>query len=417
MTAGKSESWGANNTGDKPARSVSFSQAGVFGRMVLNALTKLEYGCLNVTLPDGSRRVFGHADGQGPCGTVTLKRRRALRRFALGGDLGLAASYIDGDWTSPDLTAVFDVAIANENSPMVWSAGTMFSRAVNRIKHLSRANTRWGSRRNIAYHYDLGNAFYSKWLDPTMTYSSAYYADPAMSLEQAQVAKYDRILELGEIGPGHKVLEVGSGWGGFACHAAGRGSEVHGITVSREQLAHSEERAGRSNAAVAPRFSFLDYRDTQGSYDRIVSIEMLEAVGERNWPDYFAMLRDRLKPGGIAVVQVITIDDGRFAAYRKGADFIQRYIFPGGVLLSPSVMRRLSGAAGLVQDETEFFRLSYARTLAEWNRRFQKAWPDVADLGFDMPFKRMWEYYLSYCEAGFKAGNIDVGLFKIRRPA
>ena len=192
---------------------------------------------------------------------------------------------------------------------------------------------------------------------------------------------------------------------------------MHGITVSREQLAHSEERAGRSNAAVAPRFSFLDYRDTQGSYDRIVSIEMLEAVGERNWPDYFAMLRDRLKPGGIAVVQVITIDDGRFAAYRKGADFIQRYIFPGGVLLSPSVMRRLSGAAGLVQDETEFFRLSYARTLAEWNRRFQKAWPDVADLGFDMPFKRMWEYYLSYCEAGFKAGNIDVGLFKIRRPA
>ncbi len=417
MTAEKSERWGAENNTGVPARGAGFGSAGLFGRMVLNALTKLEFGCLTLTLPDGSQHAFGHADGTGPYASIAVKRRRAFRRFALGGDLGLAASYIDGDWTSPDLTAVFDVAIANENSPMIWSTGTFFSRAVNRVKHLSRANTRRGSRRNIAYHYDLGNAFYSKWLDPTMTYSSAYYADPSMSLEQAQVAKYDRILELGEIGPGHRVLEVGSGWGGFACHAAARGAEVHGITVSREQLAHSKEKAGTSNAAVPPRFSFVDYRDVQGTYDRIVSIEMLEAVGERNWPDYFAMLRDRLNPGGIATVQVITIDDERFAAYRKGADFIQRYIFPGGVLLSPQIMRRLSDAAGLVQEETEFFRLSYARTLAEWNKRFQNAWPDVAELGFDLPFKRMWEYYLSYCEAGFKAGNIDVGLFKIRRPA
>ena len=417
MTAGNSERWGAANNTDTSGHEAGFGPAGLFGRVVLKALTRLEYGCLTVTLPDGSRHAFGHADGRDPCASMTLRRLRAFRRFALGGDLGLAASYIDGDWTSPDLTAVFDVAIANENSPMIWSAGTAFSRAVNRVKHLSRANTRRGSRRNIAYHYDLGNAFYSTWLDPTMTYSSAYYTDPAMSLEQAQVAKYDRILELGEIGPGHTVLEVGSGWGGFACHAAARGAEVHGITVSREQLVHSEDRAGRSNAAVPPRFSFEDYRDVQGTYDRIVSIEMLEAVGERNWPDYFAMLRNRLKPGGVATVQVITIDDTRFAAYRKGTDFIQRYIFPGGVLLSPQIMRRLSETAGLVQEETEFFRLSYARTLAEWNRRFQNAWPEIAELGFDMPFKRMWEYYLSYCEAGFKAGNVDVGLFKIRRPA
>lgn len=417
MTAEKSERWGAEDNTGMPADSAGFGSAGLFGRLVLNALTRLEYGCLTITLPDGSRHAFGHADGTGPYASMAVKHRRAFRRFALGGDLGLAASYIDGDWTSPDLTAVFSVAIANENSPMIWSAGTLLNRAINRVKHLSRTNTRRGSRRNIAYHYDLGNAFYSKWLDPTMTYSSAYYADPSMSLEQAQIAKYDRILELGEIGPGHRVLEVGSGWGGFACHAAARGAEVHGITVSREQLAHSQEKAGRSNAAVPPRFTFMDYRDVRGTYDRIVSIEMLEAVGERNWPDYFAMLRDRLKPGGIATVQVITIDDERFAAYRKGADFIQRYIFPGGVLLSPQIMRRLSDAAGLVQEETEFFRLSYARTLAEWNKRFQNAWPDVAELGFDMPFKRMWEYYLSYCEAGFKAGNIDVGLFKIRRPA
>ena len=417
MTPEKSDVWGARSNADLTADSGDLGKTGLFGRVVLNALTRLEYGCLNVKLPDGSRRAFGRADGAGPNATIAFERLRAFRRFAIGGELGLAAAYIDGDWSSPDLTAVFDLAIANENSPMIWSAGTAFNRAVNRIRHLSRVNTRRGSRRNISYHYDLGNAFYSRWLDPTMTYSSAYFADPEMTLEQAQTAKYDRIIELGEIAPGHEVLEIGSGWGGFACHAAGRGAKVHGITVSREQLAHCRERGGRSNAAVAPRFSFLDYRDTRGAYDRIVSIEMLEAVGERHWPDYFAVLRDRLKPGGIAVVQVITIEDSRFEAYRKGTDFIQRYIFPGGLLPSPSVMRCLTDAAGLVQDETEFFRLSYARTLAEWNRRFQKAWPDLAGLGFDLPFKRMWEYYLSYCEAGFKAGNIDVGLFKIRRPA
>ena len=208
-----------------------------------------------------------------------------------------------------------------------------------------------------------------------------------------------------------------NGWGGFACHAANRGVNVHGITVSQAQLDYSRGRAASLDAPNAPEFSFTDYRDVNGTYDRIVSIEMLEAVGEEYWPKYFTVLRDRLKAGGTAIVQVITIEDTRFEAYRKSADFIQRYIFPGGLLPSPSVMRDMTVRAGLALEQTEFFRLSYARTLAEWNHRFQSAWPDLTEQGFDKPFKRMWEFYLSYCEAGFKAGNIDVGWFKICKRA
>ena len=398
-------------------RTGSFRKTGYFTHLVLKALSNLEHGRLSLSLPDGKTHVFGSSDANGIHAAVSIKRWRALRLFATGGDQGLARAYIDGDWTSPDLTALFDLALANENNTMVWYNGNVVARVISRIRHLMRGNSRRGSRRNIAYHYDLGNAFYETWLDPSMTYSSAYYTDASMTLEQAQHAKYDRIMEMGEIGEGHKVLEIGCGWAGFACHAAERGAHVHGITVSNEQLKYGQERADRLECETRPDLTFTDYRDVRGSYDRIVSIEMLEAVGEKYWPVYFSVLRDRLKAGGIAMIQVITIEDHRFDAYRRGTDFIQRYIFPGGMLLSPGAMQRLSEQAGLVVDEVDYFRLSYARTLGLWNTRFQKAWPELSTMGFDLPFKRMWEYYLGYCEAGFKAGNIDVGLFRIRKPA
>ena len=402
-------------SGDTSAddRSYEFSDSGYFGRVVLGALANLQHGRLSLSLPNGATYVFGPSAPGGLHAAVSIHRWRALRRFATGGSLGLARAYIDGDWSSPNLTALFELAIANENNAMMWSSGNAVARMLNRVRHLWRGNSKSGSRKNIAYHYDLGNSFYERWLDPSMTYSSAYFAGPDMTLEQAQRAKYDRILELGEVAAGHSVLEIGSGWGGFACHAANRGVNVHGITVSQAQLDYSRGRAASLDAPNAPEFSFTDYRDVDGTYDRIVSIEMLEAVGEEYWPKYFTVLRDRLKAGGTAIVQVITIEDTRFEAYRKSADFIQRYIFPGGLLPSPSVMRDMTVRAGLALEQTEFFRLSYARTLAEWNRRFQSAWPDLTEQGFDKPFKRMWEFYLSYCEAGFKAGNIDVGWFKI----
>ena len=388
----------------------------MFGRFVLGALSTIENGRLTLSLPNGATHAFGGSHQSGLHGVMAIHRWRALRRFATGGDIGLAKSYIDGDWSSPDLTALFNLAIANEANPMVWYAGTRLANGINWIRHLLRDNTKRGSRRNIAYHYDLGNAFYERWLDRTMTYSSAYYSHLDMNLEQAQTAKYDRILEIGEIEAGHKVLEIGSGWGGFANRAAERQIEVHGITVSREQLSYCQKHLETASFDVKPDFSFTDYRDVDGSYDRIVSIEMFEAVGEKHWPDYFSVLHDRLCAGGVAVAQIITIENSRFEDYRSRTDFIQRFIFPGGQLPSLEVLGEVIDAAGLQLEQTEFFRLSYARTLAEWNRRFQKAWPELAELGFDKPFKRMWEYYLSYCEAGFGSGNIDVGLFKIRKP-
>ena len=408
----------STKSGGAPVQNAfDFRGSGLFGRLVLRALSGLENGRLSLSLPNGVTYVFGRAGPDGLHAVVAIRRWRALRRFASGGALGLAHSYIDGDWSSPDLTALFALAIANEGNPMVWHSGNGTSRLINRIRHLWRGNTRRGSRKNIAYHYDLGNAFYRHWLDPSMTYSSAYYTSADMPLEAAQAAKYARICELAEIGAGHSVLEIGSGWGGFACHASERGASVHGITLSKEQLAYSRQRAADLETPRRPEFSFTDYRDASGTYDRIVSIEMLEAVGEEFWPAYFGVLRDRLKAGGAAVVQVITIEDSRFDLYRKGTDFIQRFIFPGGLLPSPAAMQSMTAGAGLIIEDTEFFGQCYARTLAEWNRRFQVAWPDLVELGFDMQFKRMWEYYLSYCEAGFRAGNIDVGLFKIRKPA
>ena len=377
----------------------------------LRLAARIRHGSLTLRLPDGDTMRFGNP-ADGPAADLLLDHSAAARCLLLGGDIGLAEAYGDGLWRTSDLPALIELGIRNEAELGRTIVGTAALALINRLFHRSRANTRGGSRRNIAFHYDLGNDFYRLWLDPGMTYSSALYENAGQSLEEAQDAKIRRVGALLDLAPGRTVLEIGCGWGGMAEHLArDHGASVVGLTLSTEQLAFAQERLGG-----AAEFRLQDYRDVGGRFDRIVSIEMIEAVGEAHWPRYFSTLRDRLHPGGAAVVQAITIEDGRFAGYRRGCDFIQRHIFPGGMLPCPRVMREQAERAGLVIDHVEMFGLSYAQTLAEWRRRFLEAWPQAAALGFDERFRRLWDYYLSYCEAGFRAGTIDVGLWRFRRP-
>jgi cyclopropane-fatty-acyl-phospholipid synthase len=287
------------------------------------------------------------------------------------------------------------------------------ARLLNRLWHMLRANTRSGSRRNIIQHYDLGNAFYACWLDQGMSYSSALYRERDMSLEAAQTAKQDRVLDLLAPQPGQTVLEIGCGWGGLLARLAARGCSATGITLSDAQHAYAVAMLEAAGLAESTDVRLQDYRDLDGAFDRIVSIEMFEAVGESYWPLYFAQLRGRLKPGGVAVLQVITIADDRFDHYRRAPDFIQRHVFPGGMLPSPSAMREQIARAGFRLDAVEYFGESYARTLRAWRERFGAAWPDIAAIGFPPHFRRLWEYYLGYCEAGFRVGAIDVGLWRL----
>jgi len=339
---------------------------------------------------------------------------RAARRLILGGHIGFAESYMDGEWSSPDLTALIELAARKADLEKA-NGGAMALRWFNRLRHGARANTRKGSRRNIEAHYDLGNAFYALWIDDTMTDSSALYRTGRESLEDAQAHKITRIGDLLDVREGQSVLEVGCGWGALACALARRGADVTGLTLSPSQLAFARDRAQQEGLAGRVDLRLEDYRDARGAYDRIVSIEMIEAVGERYWPVYFGALRDRLKPGGEAVLQAITIAQERFAEYRRATDFIQHYVFPGGMLPTKEILESQARAAGLRLVSQETFADSYAMTLAEWRRRFHRAWPGAASLGFDQRFRKLWDYYLSYCEAGFRSGAIDVGLYRFAR--
>jgi cyclopropane-fatty-acyl-phospholipid synthase len=315
-----------------------------------------------------------------------------------------------GRWTTPDLAALLTLAALNHGALDDAIYGSVWGKLFYRVRHLLRANTRAGSRRNIHAHYDLGNPFYARWLDATMTYSSALFADnTAQSLEDAQLAKYERILSLVNPRPGQRILEIGCGWGGFAEYAARtRDCAVHGLTVSRRQLEFAQARIERAGLAERVSFAFCDYRDVQGRYDHIVSIEMYEAVGERYWPAYFETLAAHLARGGRAVLQAITIDDRLFERYRRGTDFIQQYIFPGGMLASPAALTAQAARAGLAVRSTYRFGGDYAETLHRWSQRFNAAWPQLQSAGFDTRFRRLWNFYLAYCEAGFRAKTTDV---------
>jgi cyclopropane-fatty-acyl-phospholipid synthase len=392
------------------------ARPGMASRLFARLARKLIRGSLAVHTPEGGTLRF-EGQEKGPDAELNLKRWRPLYRLAVGGSLGFAESYLDGDWSSPDLATFLELAACNEQDVGVPD-GIAPLRLVNRLLHRTRRNTRRGSRRNIAAHYDLGNEFYAQWLDPGMSYSSAIFPTGTESLEKAQDAKIERVIDQLDLRGGDSVLEIGCGWGALAEAMIRRhGCHVTGLTLSQQQLAFAQQRLAASSHNGSASLRLQDYRDVDGLFDRIVSIEMIEAVGEDNWMRYFGVLRDRLRRGGVAVLQAITIQEARFEAYRRNPDFIQRYIFPGGMLLTRSAIQSQVQRAGLVLEHAEHFATSYARTLAEWALRFETAWPRIAELGFDARFRRTWEYYLAYCQAGFRTGAIDVGLYRIAKPA
>jgi cyclopropane-fatty-acyl-phospholipid synthase len=385
-------------------------------RLLFRMFEHLHSGSLDVVDPHGRRHAF---PGKTPGTHATLELRDwavcadILRR----GDIGFAETYFNGRWDSEDLTALLTLAAFNQQVIERALHGSWWATLAYRIRHLLRANTRSGSRRNIHAHYDLGNDFYRLWLDRGMTYSAALFAgDPGRSLEAAQTAKYQRILERLDVQPGDRILEIGCGWGGFAEHAAAtRGCRVTGVTVSQAQLDYARARIAARGLQHLVELRLCDYRDLDGQFDHAVSIEMFEAVGERYWPRYFHALRERLAPGGRALVQTITIAESKFDRYRSGTDFIQQYIFPGGMLPSPSRFVEAAAAAGLLAGEQLRFGPDYAETLNRWHRGFMRASAAVEALGFDARFMRLWRFYLSYCEAGFHAGSTDVMQVELAR--
>jgi cyclopropane-fatty-acyl-phospholipid synthase len=393
------------------------SEGGVFlAPLVRRFLTRIDTGDLTVELPSGVR--LAHKGARpGPQAFLTIRRWRAIWRLILAGDVGFAESYISGDWASPDLPAFIELAARNIAPLEATISGSFATRLVARLRHLAHANTRTGSRNNISFHYDLGNSFYQCWLDPSMSYSSALYADPFDTLEAAQASKLRRIAELLEIKGDNDILEIGCGWGALATSLAQFCRSMKGVTLSAEQLAYAKGRARENGLEDKINLELRDYRDIAGSFDRIVSIEMVEAVGEAFWPGYFQALHDRLRPGGIVVLQAITIDERRFESYRRSPDFIQRYVFPGGMLPTKSAIVREAEKVGLAFASSERFGESYTRTLSEWRRRFLASRASVEAMGFSEQFQRMWDYYLSYSEGAFRAGVIDVGLYCFRRDA
>lgn len=394
------------------------SPVGFFARcadnIIKTRLTEKLDGALTIVLPNGKTLHLGPGHARQDAPVVKLKNFRILSGALFRGGLGFAEAYIKNDVECSDLTAVFKFYLRNRSRLKTVGGRYLRARSFDRLAHLVRGNSLRGSRRNISEHYDLGNAFYEVWLDPDMNYSSGLYRDGVSSLEEAQRAKLDRVRTLLSPRPGASILEVGCGWGAFACRAAQMDQvRVDGITLSREQLRFARRRAERQNLSGVARFHLRDYRATKGTYDHIVSIEMIEAVGEAYWQHYFRMLSDRLKPGGSAIIQAITIHPDIFDRYRRRPDFIQRYIFPGGMLLTPHIIKTEAERCGLSLVHSEHFGASYAETLRCWRQRFDAAWPSIAELGFDARFRRRWNYYLTYCEAGFDEAVIDVGLYKL----
>lgn len=372
---------------------------------------------LRIELPGGGRLTLGDRGAETPA-ILRVHGYRALRRALTGGDIGFAEGYMAGDWSTPDLAGLLCALAANFEALTRFGLGSAWHRLFQfRLKWL-QANTPAGSRRNIHAHYDLGNTFYAAWLDPGMTYSGALYADADEPLEAAQTRKYAALAAAIGLQPGHTVLEIGCGWGGFAEFAAREvGARVTAVTISAAQHDYARRRIERAGLAGQVEIRLCDYREVDGCYDRVVSIEMLEAVGERYWPLFFDRLRERLAPGGRAGLQVITIRDDLFDEYRRRVDFIQRHVFPGGLLPSE---RRLSAAArraGLVASEPpRRFGRDYARTLADWSARFELAWPGLRGGVFDERFGRLWRFYLAYCQAGFATGRTDVVQVALQHP-
>ena len=381
-------------------------------QLLLRMLSRLEHGSLKLECPDGKLLKFGNED---PAVTLSLNSWEPFLAAIRSGDIGFAESYLQGEWQTDNLAKLIELFIHNRNALESAIYGSWWGSLLYRIKHLFNRNSRAGSRRNIHAHYDIGNSFYTLWLDPSMTYSSALFAQPEFTLQQAQYAKYERIFSEVNGSADSRILEIGCGWGGFAELAAKKGAHITGLTLSTEQLDFAQKRLNDAGVSERTELRLQDYRDTDGEYDGIASIEMFEAVGEEYWDSYFACIAKNLKTGGRACIQTITIADDLFERYRKGTDFIQQYIFPGGMLPSPSIFRAHAQRHGLSVVNELAFGLDYARTLRLWDHAFEEALPAVQGQGFDERFIRTWKFYLAYCEAGFRAGSIDLFQFTLQK--
>ena len=381
----------------------------VFAMLLRLLASNWTYGRLTVHLPNGEAHVV---EGQQPgaSGVMHVKDYGFARRVLAAGDIGFAEGYMAGEWDSPHLAALLETLVDNYDHIRRLFDGNWLMMAVNWLAHRRNRNSRTGSKKNIHAHYDLGNAFYQTWLDPSMTYSSARFERADAPLEAAQKAKYAALARMMDLKPGMSVLEIGCGWGGFAEFAAREiGAQVTGVTISKEQ--HDFARQHLFNAGLSERatIDLMDYRDVQGRFDRVASIEMFEAVGMEYWPTYFEKIHDVLNPGGRAGLQIITIQEPLFEEYNARTDFIQKYVFPGGMLPSEERLKPVVAAAGLNWGPIERFGLDYAETLKLWDDRFQAAWADIRRIvGFDERFRRLWRFYLAYCEAGFRSRRTDV---------
>lgn len=385
----------------------STSVLGVFLRLLS---ANWNWGRLTVVLPNGARHQI---DGKHPGhnAVLSIHSHRFALRVLRNGDIGFAEGYMAGEWDSPDLPVLLETVVNNYDHIRRLFDGHPIMKWINGIDHWFNRNSRRGSRRNIHAHYDLGNRFYEAWLDPSMTYSSARFEAPGQSLEQGQQNKYAALARMMDLGPDQSLLEIGCGWGGFAEYAAREcGARVTGITISKEQHDYARRRLFEAGLAERADIRLVDYRDVEGQYDRIASIEMFEAVGRQYWPTYFNKLREVLAPDGHAALQIITIRDDLFDEYEARTDFIQKYVFPGGSLPSEAKIAPILAQAGLAQTKVDRFGMDYAQTLAEWARRFEGGWRQIAglDRNFDARFKRLWRFYLAYCEAGFRSNRTDV---------
>ena len=383
---------------------------------VFEMAATMNTGILDFVLPDG--RVF-RANGKnpGPVAQVDIHNPEVFARLIREGDLGFSDAYLDSWWSTPDLQSFMDWVHAENDELYDGFPGMSLVRAFEKIRFWLQSNSKRQARKNISHHYDLGNDFYRLWLDNTMTYSSALFTTGQEDLEAAQIAKYASMVDQMGVKEGDHVLEIGCGWGGFAVYAAqNRGLRVTGLTISKEQLAYAEDRVQRLNLGHLVNLKLQDYRDEQGVYDGVASIEMFEAVGEKYWPQYFEIVRCALKPGARATLQIIMVQDKRFDVYRKSVDFIQKYIFPGGMLPSPSVLQSQITKAGLTKTASVEFGRSYSQTLRQWHDRFNARWDEVAQLGFDDRFRRMWNMYLTSCASAFESGYCDVTQITMKKP-
>ncbi|MBU0782131.1 MAG: cyclopropane-fatty-acyl-phospholipid synthase family protein [Alphaproteobacteria bacterium] len=384
---------------------------------VFKMMGALKRGRIDVILPDG-RQFRSEGAAAGHVAEITVHNADLFARIVREGDLGFCDAYLDGWWSTPDLMAFMDLIHDDAEEIYDGFPGQYLVRTFERIRFWLQSNSKKQARKNIEYHYDLGNDFYGLWLDDTMTYSSALFESGQESLESAQTAKYASMVDQMGVQPGDHVLEIGCGWGGFAEYAAAeRGLRVTCLTISKEQFNYAVDRIEKAGLSDKVTFKLQDYRDETGTYDGIASIEMFEAVGEQYWPAYFKTVRARLKPGRKATLQIITVADRRWEVYKRGPDFIQKYIFPGGMLPSPSKLREVITKHGLLVETSIEFGHSYDQTLRRWHDTFNAKWDKVAALGFDDRFRRMWNFYLTSCAATFASENCDVTQITIARPA